>query len=234
MPALPTPPAGWLLTLDVGRAQGRIDVPALVAAGVSALCIRATDGEHDVDPEFERTAAACVAEGLDFGCYFVLEAYGPKRAEGQGRHFAEVTKASGATLPGWIDFELAHGLSGLDALRSAVIVRDFLRGELGGELVLYTGPSFVETLERYAGHAGDPVVASLGSSPLAVAHYTQSVETLPSVPPPWDDWLYWQASGDAKASRNFATLPGRSTVVDVDFPRATLDELRALGPSSST
>jgi lysozyme len=228
---LPKAPPGYRLMLDVGRDQGRLDVPALVGAGVDGLIIRTTDGEHDIDPQFAVSAAAATKAGLLWTGYFVLEPYGVLRADAQARHFAQVIRDAGeiGTAP-WLDFELAHGLTGLAALQAAVEARDALRAELGSEVVVYLGPSFVETLEKMAGPAGDAVVAQLATSPLAVAHYTGDYARLPIVPPPWTDWLYWQASGGRTVSKNFATLPGRNTDVDVDFTRATLDQLRALGP----
>ena len=139
---LPTPPDGWILLLDVGRDQGRIDVPALQAAGVAGLYIRATDGEHDVDPRFAETVASCNAAGMPWGAYGVLEPYGTARAATQAAHFLDVENHRGATLPPWCDFELAKGLSGAVALASAVAWRDDVEETLGQRVMVYAGPAF--------------------------------------------------------------------------------------------
>lgn len=221
--SLPTPPAGWLLLLDVGRDQGRIDVPALAAAGVSGLWVRATDGEHDVDPRYLETAASCVREGMPFGCYGVLEPYGLQRATAQAGHFVALAGNTGATLPPMLDFELARGVSASVALASAVAWRDDVEEALGRTPMVYAGPAFMLQLEQLAGQAGAGSAVALARSPLAVAHYTGAVTRPPRVPPPWGDWCVWQASGDGAAK-----LPSGADV-DVDYFRGTVEELVAIG-----
>lgn len=221
--SLPKPPPGWLLLLDVGQSQGRIDVPALLAAGVSGLWVRATDGEHDVDPRCEETAASCLREGMPFGFYAVLEPYGLQRAVTQAAHFVSLARGTGATLPPWLDFELARGESASVALASAVAWRDDVEQALGRTPMVYAGPAFLLQLEQLAGVAGAGSAVALARSPLCVAHYTGAVTRPPRVPPPWGDWTCWQASGDGAAR-----LPSGADV-DVDYFRGTIEELAAIG-----
>lgn len=224
MTGLPTPPPGWSLLLDVGRDQGHIDVPALVAAGVSGLYIRATDGEHDVDPRCIETAASCVREGLPCGLYGVGEPYGLSRAKTQADHFVSFCKDLGAALPPWLDFELAKGITAQAALDSAVAWRDDVQAALQQTVMVYAGPAFLLQLERMAGAPGMAAARALAKSPLAVAHYTGNVGKLPLVPAPWTSWTIWQASGDKAA-----TLPWAPHLdVDVDYYRGDVSELVAL------
>ena len=227
---LPSPPPGWLLGLDTSAAQGHLNVPAIVAAGVSALWARATDGLHDVDAVWRTgsTQRGCQDAGLPLGVYGVLEPYALSQVTAQAAHFCDASAGVDLALPPWLDFELAHNESGLAALTSAADWCDAVEQRLGRGVMVYTGPAFIETLERYAGHAADAVLARLAARPLVVAHYTGSVDRPPIVPPPWSEWAVWQASGD-----HAATMPGTRVPVDVDYFRGSLDDLLALGAPSS-
>jgi lysozyme len=227
---LPTPPNGWSLGLDVSQLQGKIDVPSLVAAGVAFLYLRATDGIHDVDPQTKTTPSACIAAGLPFGCYGVLEPYGAVGVGAQATHFVSVASDLGATLPPWLDFELARGETGLVALQTAADWCDFVESATKVSPMVYCGPSFIETLEHYAGPSADLVCARLATRRLVVAHYTGDVARLPTVPSPWKDWTIWQASGGRTESRNYATLPGTTVDVDVDWVRGPVSTLRSVTP----
>ena len=95
--------------------------------------------------------------------------------------------------------------------------------------MVYASPGFVEQLSLLGGAATHELLAQLASqSPLVVAHYTGDFKRLPKVPDFWDDWSIWQASGNAKVSPNYATLPGTNTVVDVDLFRGTVQDFLAL------
>lgn len=222
--SLPTPPSGWLLLVDTSAAQSTLDCSVFVQAGVSGIWHRATDGLHDIDKQWSASVASSLANSLPFGAYGVLEPYGTNSAKAQADHFCDVLSGSGWTLPPWLDFELAHGISGLSALSSAAIWCDEVEQRLGRGVMIYTGPSFVETLEKYAGSAADGVLAELAKRPLSVAHYNGGPPKSPSVPTPWSDWTIWQASGD-----HAATIPGTTRDIDVDYFRGTLDALLAIG-----
>lgn len=224
---LVAPRPGWLLGVDTGVDQGEFDVPALVAAGIAFAYHRATDGINDVDGQWIASSRASVSAGLPFGAYGVLEPYTLDKVAAQASHFCDVVKDSGATLAPWLDFELAHGVSGLVALQAAAAWCDAVEQGLGIGVIVYTGPAFIETLERYAGPAADEVLAKLATRPLAVAHYGVAK---PAVPPPWytpdeDGWTFWQSSGNGVAKLPWA--PHRD--VDVDWFRGTIVDLLALG-----
>ena len=133
--AIPRPPAGWIVGVDTSAAQGILDVPALMAAGVAFLIAKATDGERSVDARWTISAAAAVRHGLPLGAYGVYEPAGvagarddagrAARVRAQAQHFLDVTRDAGATLPPVLDFELATGpaLHNLDAVIAAGCAR---------------------------------------------------------------------------------------------------------------
>ena len=224
---IPKAPDGMILGVDTSTYQGKLDVPALMADGVSFsfLYCKATDGRQTVDTQFAATVAACRAAGLPWGCYGVLEPYGASAVQQQAAHFVGIVADAGATLPPWLDFELAHGETGSVALQCAADWCDAVGFALGVQPWVYTGPSFIETLERDAGFSD--AIARLGQRRLVVAHYTQDYARPPIVPSPWGDWTLWQASGGKAESRNYATLPGTQIAVDVDLFRGTVQDLLA-------
>jgi len=224
-PPLAPIPAGWIMGVDTSRAQGVLDAPLLVRAGVSFLFAKATDGINSTDPQWARTVAACQAAGLPVGGYGVLEPYGRAKVELQALHFAATLKAAGPLdLPPVCDFELAAGQSGLDALASAAAWCDLVEASLGRRVILYTGPAFFDLLARYAGPSGDAITARLATRPLWIAHYGRALTRGPNVPRAWSDWTIWQASGD-----DGAKIPGTKRAIDVDYFRGTIEDLIALG-----
>ncbi len=225
-PTLAPIPAGWLLGVDTSDAQGTVDGGALARASVSFAWIKVSDGEHDGQTRAADTAKSCQDNGIAVGFYGVLEPYGVARVAPQVANFVRRVKATGVTpdLPGACDFELAAGQSGTTALTSAATWCEDVEAEMGARPILYTGPAFIATLERFAGPSAAPPLPRLVRFPLWIAHYGPALDRGPTVPAPWRDWTIWQASGD-----HGATLPGTTRAVDVDYFRGTIEDLRALG-----
>ena len=233
--AIPTPPEGWLVGVDLSDNQGQIDGEALAGAGVAFAWIKASDGLHDGQRHAAENARRLQGAGVLVGFYGVLEPYGVERVEGQVLNFCRRIRETGVTpdLAPWCDFELAAGQTGLAALSSAAAWCDLAEAATGRGPILYTGPAFISQLERLAGHAADAALARLALRPLSVAHYGPSIAHGPTVPAPWRDWALWQYSGDPAAPgqkpRPWSTLPGTTIPVDVDLFRGDLDALRTLG-----
>lgn len=215
---LPDAPAGWLKGVDTSAAQGILDVAALQQAGVSFVIAKATEGLFYMDPQWLATAAACRASGILWGAYDVLDPN--KDPAAQADHFAGIVQNSGASFA-VLDFELAHGETGSAALHAAAtwVLTMTARSP---PVTTYTGPSFMEQLEKMAAGAADDALANLADTPLWVAHYGCPFGK-PSVPTPWKKYTIWQA-GPAGATLK----PG--VPVDMDYFQGSLDDLKqALG-----
>lgn len=233
--AIPVPPEGWIVGVDISDAQGLVDGEALAAAGVSFAYLKVSDGRHDAQRYAATNARAIIAAGIPVGFYGVLEPYGVEAVEAQVVNLCRRIEETGITptLPPWCDFELAAGQSGIAALTSAAIWCELTEAATGRRPMIYTGPAFFALLAHYAGSAGVPVLARIARFPLAVAHYGRTIARGPDVPAPWQDWTVWQYSGDpagaGQKARPWSKLPGSRGAVDVDFFRGTIEDLRALG-----
>lgn len=248
--SLPGQIPGRIFGVDVAQFQGRLDVPALQHCGAEFVIARATIGLHDVDKLWAANALACSDAGIAWSAYGVLMPYGPAQVKAQAQRFIDTVKGSGITFAPSLDFELAHGQSGRDALVSAALWLDTVEAALGCQCIVYTGSSFIDTLAKFAGakveeagtprgDAADEAFAALGRRPLWVAAYTQDHHKLPRIPEPWTEATFWQASGDRVkpgkpfGSRNFSTLPGTNAGVDLDWFFGTVGQLPQ-GPCPQT
>jgi lysozyme len=223
--AVPAAPPGMTLGIDASADQGTLDVAVLQAVGVSFAWLKATDGLHDVDAQFHPSAAACVARGLPFGCYGVLEAYGAALAAAQAAHFADTIAGCGAALAPWLDFEV-RGKPGArppaaDVLASAVAWCDAVEQRIGRRVIVYTFPAFIASLAQEGGSAVVASLAALAMRPLAIAHYDVASPTVPGL---WKDWTVWQRSGNGAAKLPWAPYLD----VDVDVTRLSVADLAAL------
>ena len=233
--AIPVPPEGWIVGVDISDAQGLVDGAALAASGVSFAYLKVSDGRHDAQRHSVTNARAIIAAGIPVGFYGVLEPYGVEAVEAQVVNFCRRIEETGVTptLPPWCDFELAAGLSGLAALEAAALWCEQVEQVVLARPMIYTGPAFFSLLAHYAGPPGVPVLARIKRFPLAVAHYGRTIARGPDVPAPWQDWTVWQYSGDpagaGQKARPWSRLPGGRGAVDVDFFRGTIEDLRALG-----
>ncbi len=213
---LPRPPPGMLLGVDLSVSQGEVDGAALRGAGVSFAWVKFTAGILGIDALGFRHAA-------------VLDFLGTFRA-----YLALRDRTCGTRiLPPALDLELrAAGVSPRAILDGAVAWLDHVEGELGRLAVLYLGPAYIETMAKLAGPGADEDLLALAERPLWLSHYTGDYARPPTVPPPWAPSrreTIWQASGGSQVSPNFATLPGSTTQVDVDFFAGTAEQLAALG-----
>jgi GH25 family lysozyme M1 (1,4-beta-N-acetylmuramidase) len=227
-----SPPAGALILLDTWEGTGRLDVPALAQAGVTGIIAKASDGlRTPPDPQWGNTSTGVLAQAqMVLGAYGVIESAEDPAA--QARRFVDVIRdvygtAGTCLLDPSCDFEVAAHETGAQALHSARVYTDTVSDALGRACMLYTGPAFWEYLVKLAknvpGAAED--IAALGLLKLWLADYTGSFSRAPAIPLPWSKPHLWQASGGRKASRNYSTLPGTNTDVDVDLFFGTRDDL---------
>lgn len=227
---LPAAPPGWLLGVDISQAQGEVDVPALVEAGVAFALIKATDGINSVDKRWTANVERFNRASRPFAPYGVIEPYTLDKADAQADNFVRHVRDSGFCLPPALDFERsAEGIPARVLLEAAVRWLDVAEQALARRCLVYASPFFILDLARLAGPAGQPFLEQLGARPLWIADYRDGRPGLspatssPRVRPPWSGYAIWQV-GPAGA-----TLPGTHVPVDVDYAPGTLDELRALG-----
>lgn len=219
--SLPKPREGWSLGLDVSVYQGPLSAERIEELRRWEVCFIFARAVHGITPDtrFEDTAEACAIAGMPLGAYGVLTAAGD--AEAQAQAFLSSTSVLEAPLPPVLDFEVAPGLTGSKALARARRWLDAVEDGVGRQAIVYTYPSFWSEITRLAGTVGAADAAAIATRPLWIAHY--GVHS-PIVPPAWEDWTLWQASGNGAAK-----LPGTSVDVDVDWYRGPVEELRALG-----
>jgi GH25 family lysozyme M1 (1,4-beta-N-acetylmuramidase) len=237
--SLPRPPQDWLLILDFSQFNGRIpSVQPLLEADVSALSIRAVDGEHDVDKEAANTAALCRAAGLDFQVYGPIENYGPARARGQALRLAQAHIDLGATFLPAMDWELpVHPEKcSLEQARACIaaarVYVETVAEKLGALPLCYTGAWFLDTLERIAGPASAADLEAIASCEGWISDYGDGEELLlpdrytARVPHAYrgHDVRFWQA-GPAKTALPWAPH-GK---VDIDWFRGTREQLPTIG-----
>lgn len=233
--AIPVPPDGWLVGVDLSDNQGIVDGEALARAGVTFAWIKVSDGLHDGERHAAENARRLQGAGVLVGFYGVLEPYGLASVEGQALNFTRRVRETGIVpdLAPWCDFELAAKQTGAAALSSAAAWCDLVEASTGRGPIVYTYPGFFSGLVRLAHGAADAALDKLARRPLAIAHYGHTIGQGPTVPPPWSRWDIWQYSGDpapaGQKPRPWSTLPGTTIPVDVDFYRGDLDALRGLG-----
>ena len=221
MSYLPKPREGWLLGVDVSTFQDEI-TPAiarqLALFEVRFIFARAVHGTT-LDRQYANTIETCSAAGIMVGAYGVLTPKGT--ADEQARAFVDNFEVYALDLAPVLDFEVAGGLTGSEALSRARRWLDLVEDATGRGAIVYTGPSFWSGLVKLAGATGAADAAAIARRPLWVAHY--GVHS-PIVPRSWEDWSLWQASGNGAAK-----IPTTSRDVDVDWFRGTEAELLALG-----
>lgn len=211
------PVNGWTLGIDISKWQGEIDWGQL-PANVQFVYMRASNG-MDPDPMFEANAAACP---VPWGAYHYAEPGTVEQAVAAAQMFANMVAGQGS-LPPALDFEeAAKGEKASNAASRALAALAAIEEGTKRQAIVYTLPAFIELLTKYGAYLGP-----LGNRQLWLAHYTQSYERAPRVPPPWDDWRIWQASGGKKVSKNAAQLG--HVDVDVNWLKGSVCDLVKLG-----
>lgn len=195
--------------IDVSQHQGTVDWPAVVQAGYVFAFIKATDGETYVDPEFAQNWAGAAAANVLRGAYHFF------RAEDSPQAQVELfwnTVAGNGELPPVVDVEETMGVSAATLISNLTQFLAELQQASGRTPMIYTGPSFWNSLGTTA----------FGGYPLWVAEYGVSQPTLPGG---WSSWAFWQHSESG-------SVPGIQGAVDLDVfngPLSALRQAAALG-----
>ena len=184
--------------IDVSYYQAEIDWEQVRASGVEFAFIRVSDGEDTPDTMFELNWGGAKAAGVRRGMY---QFFRPTESiTAQADLVIAMTKKRGAgELPPVLDIEDDGGLAAVVVAKRARQWLDRVTKALHVEPIIYTYPDF---WRRGGGEV-------LGSQPLWLAHYTTAC---PTVPPPWQDWRFWQHSDRGR-------VPGIAGNVDLDLAR---------------
>ena len=135
--------------IDVSKWQGAMNWATVKNAGVNHAMIRAGYGNsvRQIDPQFKRNAAQCIALGIDWGVYWYSYATSPAQARQEARCCLQIIKGLKPTMPVAYDIEYEPGILALDNATRTAMVKAFLEEvEAAGYYgILYASTNFIQT-----------------------------------------------------------------------------------------
>lgn len=135
--------------IDVSKWQGTINWATVKKAGVSHAMIRAGYGNsvRQIDPQFKRNTAQCIALGIDWGVYWYSYATSPEMARQEARCCLQTIQGLKPTMPVAYDIEYEPGILALDNATRTAMVKAFLEEvEAAGYYgILYASTNFIQT-----------------------------------------------------------------------------------------
>ena len=133
--------------IDVSKWQGTINWATVKKAGVSHAMIRAGYGNsvRQIDPQFKRNAAQCIALGIDWGVYWYSYATNVEQARQEARCCLQTIQGLKPTMPVAYDIEYEPGILALDNAQRTAMVKAFLEEvEAAGYYgILYASTDFI-------------------------------------------------------------------------------------------
>lgn len=133
--------------IDVSKWQGTMNWATVKNAGVKHAMIRAGYGNsvRQIDPQFKRNAAQCIALGIDFGVYWYSYATSPEMARQEARCCLQVIQGLKPTMPVAYDIEYEPGILALSNAQRTAMVKAFLEEvEAAGYYgILYASTDFI-------------------------------------------------------------------------------------------
>ena len=133
--------------IDVSKWQGAMNWATVKNAGVNHAMIRAGYGNsvRQIDPQFKRNAAQCIALGIDWGVYWYSYATSPAQARQEARCCLQVIQGLKPTMPVAYDIEYEPGILALDNAGRTAMVKAFLEEvEAAGYYgILYASTDFI-------------------------------------------------------------------------------------------
>ncbi len=186
--------------IDISHWQRHVDWSALKADDIEFCFVKATEGTDYVDKMFLTHIANAQSHGMLVGAYhFFRPGADPVK---QAEHFYKVSRAlPSGHLPLVMDWETTDNMPSYKDSAAGLEFLTHLEKLSGHKPMIYTGPYFARSLG---------LDAQFARYPLWVAHYGTSC---PLVPPPWNNWTFWQVSG-----KN----------IDHDQFQGTIDQLKRL------
>lgn len=202
-----------LTILDVSSYQGSEIVWARVArAGVWGVMVKATQGEHYVNPMLNSQARGARAAGLRVGFYHYCEPDGPHDAQLEADHFSATVRQlmTRRDLRHALDFERwaprertrawNYTLTPEQMVSWARTWNQRVRGATGVGSLIYSYPAFLERL--------NPATTLGYGLWLAAYSWNDGTEHPYRVPPPWRRAVMHQFSSRAR-------VPGVPRLVDL-------------------
>lgn len=187
---------GTVAGIDVSHYQGDVDWAQVKAAGIGFAYAKATQGDDDEDPDFQRNFAAMKSAGLLRGAYdFYVVGDDPDR---QAEEYISKVKLVTGDLPPMVDIETESKGVESDTAQIADLhtYLETLQTHYGVTPIIYTSPGF------WNEYFDD----SFSEYPLWVAEYGVSS---PRSVTGWSDWTIWQHSQSGKVA-------GITGAVDLD------------------
>ncbi|WP_433618807.1 glycoside hydrolase family 25 protein [Paenibacillus cellulositrophicus] len=206
--------------IDVSHHQGVIDWPAVAAAGISFVFIKAT--QNSMDPKFLANVKGAKAAGLLVGAYHYLDdkVTSTDMAREAAQVFFKAVVAAGGVdvfdLPFVLDYE--SNKSKLSALTISAIAKAFME-----EIQRYTGR--IPMLYTYPDFIGN--FSGLTKYPLWIARYSTQVPVDASGWKHWEFWQYSDGSAGGVLPIGGRKVPGISGPVDLNEFAGTVKELQA-------
>lgn len=194
--------------IDASHYQGMVYWDRVAASGIHFGYVKATAGEHYIDPRFHENWHGMRAAEVYRGAYHFY--YAAENPVAQAKHFiATVRKLHPMDLPPVLDVEISDHTDKKDVLEGALIWLATVEKALGKRPMLYTDPGF-----------GDHYLedSRLARYPLWIADYGKKIDSVPS---PWakEGWSFWQHSQHGK-------VQGVDAEVDLNVFKGTIAELK--------
>lgn len=201
------------LGLDVSRWQPKIDWPAVAAAGVKFVFIKASQHMNYKDPNFDANWTAAKEAGILRGAYHFYEP--GVNAQAQAEYFVKCVGDDLGELPLVFDLEKAGALTNADLVKNSLIFLTTLKQITQRKPLIYTSRTFWHErmwpkLNQYPEWSKE--------YDYWVAHYTTRPE--PAIHPSWGGWRIWQYTETGRIDG----IPGN---VDLNWFNGTLDDLHA-------
>lgn len=172
--------------IDVSKWQGEVAWEVALQQGVTFAFIRASEGNKQVDPQFERNMQETARLGIPRGIYHYFK---PGRDwQKQVELFSELAKGTQFELDPVVDVEVDDGLTKNDLNNNLAKFITHCESAIQRQLMIYTSPGFFNSQM--------PLTDYAWRRKLWVAHWTKA--SAPLVPDEWSNhkksWTFWQHS----------------------------------------
>ncbi len=145
--------------IDVSNWQGQIDFSKVKASGYEIAYIKATEGEHTLDKNFNTNYANAKASGINIGFYHFL--HGNENGKTQAEWMYSNIKDKEYQCKIAIDVEVTDGANADELSQIVIDFAETIKSLTGKDIVVYTYTSFL----------GSNLNSSIDKYPLWIAEY---------------------------------------------------------------